>query len=384
VFAAGVLSACAVSGEGVDSSVQQLAETSSSRIISVRGVVPDIDGDTVIVDVVAAVDAEDDLDEVGREILARQVPEAIPFNDYRYEFISITWDTLPVVVNYNGSGIDSAIAGTDHRGGWWRSLQTWNDVATSNFEFVDGGDTTRCPSLVKECGAQTFDGLNDVVWIDLRGDPRTLAVTWTGTSIDEADQAYNTKRNDWSNVAVDGTTPSNQIDFVTVAIHENGHSLGLGHSNVSGSIMEAFYGGEKRFLHSDDIDGVSIKYPGTPEPPCIDDGDCDDGAACNGLETCDTDTGDCVAGTPVDCGDGVACTIDTCDEVDDVCLNTADDTACDDGDVCTDDSCDLFGGCFNDPIPDCTPPTCGSHGDTCSTGDDCCSGNCKRGTCKGN
>jgi len=32
-------------------------------------------------------------------------------------------------------------------------------------------------------------------------------------------------------------------------------------------------------------------------PACVDDTDCDDGVFCNGAETCDVDTGDCVAGT---------------------------------------------------------------------------------------
>lgn len=52
------------------------------------------------------------------------------------------------------------------------------------------------------------------------------------------------------------------IDLVTVAAHELGHSLGLGHSNVSGALMYAFYGGSHRFLHQDDIDGIQFLYPG--------------------------------------------------------------------------------------------------------------------------
>jgi peptidoglycan hydrolase-like protein with peptidoglycan-binding domain len=53
-----------------------------------------------------------------------------------------------------------------------------------------------------------------------------------------------------------------QIDLTTVAIHEFGHALGLNHSPVVGSIMEAFYGGPSRTLHGDDIAGITSIYGG--------------------------------------------------------------------------------------------------------------------------
>jgi peptidoglycan hydrolase-like protein with peptidoglycan-binding domain len=53
-----------------------------------------------------------------------------------------------------------------------------------------------------------------------------------------------------------------QIDLTTVAIHEFGHALGLNHSPVVGSCMEAFYGGPRRVLHGDDIAGITSIYGG--------------------------------------------------------------------------------------------------------------------------
>jgi len=55
---------------------------------------------------------------------------------------------------------------------------------------------------------------------------------------------------------------------------------------------------------------------------------------------------------------------------------------CDDG---SDNDCDGLVDC-SDPDCDGDPACeiCGSHGDSCVDGTDCCSGKCKRGTCRGN
>jgi hypothetical protein len=50
------------------------------------------------------------------------------------------------------------------------------------------------------------------------------------------------------------------IDLETTALHEIGHLLGLDHS-VAGTVMFASYGGVRRALTQDDIDGIRRLYP---------------------------------------------------------------------------------------------------------------------------
>jgi hypothetical protein len=55
-------------------------------------------------------------------------------------------------------------------------------------------------------------------------------------------------------------TGAGKIDLVTVAAHEFGHSLGMRHSNVNGSLMFPSYGGPMRTLHADDKAGIRSIY----------------------------------------------------------------------------------------------------------------------------
>jgi len=89
---------------------------------------------------------------------------------------------------------------------------------------------------------------------------------------------------------------------------------------------------------------------------------CDDGAYCNGMETCTPGVG-CANGPAPTCVDSNECTLDNCDEANDTCTHVENPAACDDGNACTDDAC--------------TPSGC-THLDTCGA---CCmlSGNCLDG-----
>lgn len=97
---------------------------------------------------------------------------------------------------------------------------------------------------------------------------------------------------------------------------------------------------------------------------------CDDGAFCNGPETCDTQSG-CIQEAPVDCTDGVECTDDFCNEATDTCDHSANDSLCDDGEFCNGkEICDAVDDCRPgvDPCRDsayCTEDSCVEDDDLC-------------------
>ncbi|HEV7733734.1 MAG TPA: NosD domain-containing protein [Candidatus Binatia bacterium] len=85
---------------------------------------------------------------------------------------------------------------------------------------------------------------------------------------------------------------------------------------------------------------------------CSTNAECNDGLACNGVETCDLGNGVCLAGTPVVCNDGDVCTTDSCVDPLGTCSTSPapNDTPCDDGITCSiPDTCQA-GVC--DGVPD--------------------------------
>jgi len=240
----------------LSASAQGPNSAEKAQVVSAIGKVP---GKDLIVHVWVVVPPGADKNEAAIKALANQ--GARPFTSEEFSTIALKWDQFEdndptndfVTQNYNPNNDPSGQGLTKLQ----KTHATWNGVQSSVFVFQMGEvNSTRCPSLVKECpGRQTFDGYNDVAWVELR-DKNTLGVTWSGTSIDEADMALNTKFT-WN-------TNGNDFDIETVYLHENGHVLGLGHSAVFGAVMEPIYAGERISLHPDDEAGIAFLYPSGP------------------------------------------------------------------------------------------------------------------------
>jgi hypothetical protein len=93
-----------------------------------------------------------------------------------------------------------------------------------------------------------------------------------------------------------------------------------------------------------------VRYYVNVYPTLTEDAGCSDGLACNGIETCDGATGQCIGGTPIDCSGA--------------------------GDACNTGICVEPGTCTATPVPDGT--TC-TTGDRCSMPDTCHAGVCVAG-----
>ncbi len=126
---------------------------------------------------------------------------------------------------------------------------------------------------------------------------------------------------------------------------------------------------------------------------CTSAADCQNGNACDGMETCSTN-GQCRPGTALDCNDMDACTTDSCDMTAG-CQNVA--ITCDDMTSCTTNDCNPAMGCEFTPVPancddgnECTAQVCTSMGggDGCTNppvvdGTSCMAGagTCQSGVC---
>ncbi len=186
--------------------------------------------------------------------------------------VRVHWDPTLVRWFATNRGVPGVTA-SEFQATLQRAFQTWQDVPTAAVEFSFAGFTSLEPF--------EDDGLSVIGFQAHPEMERVLGATTfvfddtTGVLV-EADIFFNTAF-EWS-TAAGGT--ADRFDLESVAAHEIGHFLGLGHSAIgetelrpeggrrvlgSGAVMFPISLGRgstaDRVLQPDDIAGVSVLYP---------------------------------------------------------------------------------------------------------------------------
>jgi hypothetical protein len=186
--------------------------------------------------------------------------------------VTLRWTRMPVRYFVTDRGVPQVTA-TEFREAVSRAFQTWQDVPTSAITFDFAGFTSAEPFEVDDMSVFGFQNRPELERV--LGATTFLINVQTGEII-ESDVFFNATF-PWS-VASGGQ--AGRFDVESIALHEIGHFLGLGHSAIgetelvpggrrvtaSEAVMFpiAFSPGniEDRTLKADDIAGASDIYPG--------------------------------------------------------------------------------------------------------------------------
>jgi hypothetical protein len=142
-----------------------------------------------------------------------------------------------------------------------QSWAQWTMPGCTSFATQNLGNTTS--------GANWSDGVNVERWINsnwpsmygpVNGVIGVTLPVYNNGIISDADISFNGVGFCWNNTGTGGC-----VDTKSIATHEQGHALGLDHTTVQGSTMEAAYSGGTSIatIEQDDIAGVCALYPAT-------------------------------------------------------------------------------------------------------------------------
>lgn len=230
-----------------------------------------------------------------------------------YQLLGSSWnpDLGPVVYHLEPSGSDDISDGSDLQA-LRDSFRRWACIPGSSLRFVESAQPG-----VKQVSLE--DGINTLFW-DEDGSfglgPGTLGVTIgsapagpdTTVIRDAADIVFNGFDSTWGTTQDDVT--GGKVDVASIAIHEIGHWVGLGHPcedpqetqclGPDDSVMTPTYpGGLFRDPQPDDINGLVAMYPSVDASRC--DGPYRQGEVCTCNDECVTGLMcvDSLDGTPV-------------------------------------------------------------------------------------
>lgn len=169
------------------------------------------------------------------------------------------WANMPVTYRINEGTIPQSIA-TFGKARLDQAIAAWAAPSCTFWNTQNLGNTT---TTYNYNDGQNIFMFRSGTWPSQLGDVNsvigvTMPVWDNNDEIYDADIVYNNVGFCWND-----TGTNNCVDTLSIAVHEDGHFLGLGHSNAKGATMEPFYGGGNSIasIEQDDIDGVCALYP---------------------------------------------------------------------------------------------------------------------------
>lgn len=217
--------------------------------------------------------------------------------------------SLPIGYRVNGASAPASIGAAGAIAAVEAGFATWAAPACTAWRSTNLGSTSRTR-------AQSGDSERSILWIqgpagswpaELGSETSTIGVTtpvWrSGGYFIDADIQFNAVGFRWGNGS--GGT----VDTQSIAVHEEGHFLGLDHTSVRGAVMYPSYaGGQIRNLSADDQAGVCALYPagtavsdaGVAADSGVSPGGGDVGAVCSASAPCAAGNR-CVCRSATDC-----------------------------------------------------------------------------------
>ncbi len=171
-----------------------------------------------------------------------------------YELLQGSWasNNIEFYIGFNGS--EDNISAADYQSALNNAITSWNN--NSNFQYsINSAYKDPCTDNLEKYNSVRFK--DDICGTAFGANVLAVASTsYSSGYTDDSDIIFNSSIT-WG---IHDNNSNSPIDFKRVALHEVGHTLGIGHEEDNSSIMNPSYQGNITTLQTDDINGIRAIY----------------------------------------------------------------------------------------------------------------------------